>query len=242
MFKPSIFDQVARDTPSGVTPFLIKAVIATMGGLIVLSPLIWQLASINARLSAIEEEPPVVQVGQDAKLISAERLNPEQNAKEFIKEALPALFAWSKRVTKDVHPSGIDPGRNTRYGNLPTLIDVYSNALTPPYRDGFRQGISDYKPQKFEQGEARLLNITRIATPKKTAKGWEVMVFAELIDLDENDDAYASTPFNNVIHLVEVDAPKKMAAYTPIEQIYAEVRGRGLMISRIQELNGREIQ
>lgn len=239
MLKASIFEQVARDTPSGLTPFLLKALIAATGSFVVLSPLLWQLASINARLMAIESGPPVVQVGQDAKLISAERLNPEANAKEFIKEALPALFAWSTRVSQDVHPTGIDPGRNTRHGPLPTLIDIYSNALASPYREAFRQGIGDYKPTKFNQGEARLLNITRIAPPQKTEKGWNVVVFAELIDLDKNDDAYASTPFNNVIHLVEVEAPKKMAAFTPIEQIYAEVKGRGLMISRIEAFNER---
>lgn len=239
--RVTIFDRIAANPPQ-IKNNQILIVAALLGSGMVTIAFVFlniQISSIHGRINQIQNRSVAVQVGKNHELVRSELLTPEENAEEFVREALPALFAWSKRVTQEIDPSGLDPGRQTQYGTLPTLIFVYSHALTDPYRSVFLKNVEPiFKPERFEQGEATLLRIDRITQPEKTDEGWKVMVYADLITLDTNDQPYLSEPFNNTVYLKNVLPPKRNTAFTPIEQIFAEVRSRGLMITRLSKYEG----
>ncbi|NJM67540.1 MAG: hypothetical protein HC851_18650 [Acaryochloris sp. RU_4_1] len=236
--RGNIFDKVVTNPPKISSNQIWMGLLLLMFGFGAIS-----LVFLNLRLSAFEGKleqvatrPIAVQVGKDAELVKSEPVSPEQNVEEFVKEVLPPMFAWSKRVLPEVDPSGIDPGRDTKHGKLPTLIFYYTNALEPRYRNIFREAIANYKPKRFEQGEATLLRIERIVQPRKTEDGWEVEVYADLITLDANDTPYLSEPFNNTIYIQEMLAPKRSASLTPLEEAFVAVQNRGLTITRISKL------
>lgn len=210
---------------------IILATVALSYGLINL-----RISSVEGRLDQLANRPIVVQFGKNAELVKVEPVSPSENVEEFVQEVLPPMFAWSKKVLPEVHPSGIDPGRDTKYGKLPTLIFYYTNALDTRYRNIFRKNIANYKPEKFEQGEATLFRIERLVKPRKVEEGWEVDVYADLITLDVDDVAYMSEPFNSTIHIKEILPPKHNSAFTPIEEAFVAVQKRGLIITRISKL------
>lgn len=196
----------------------------------------WQIIALRSKLDQVGDRPIAVQAGENSEIVQTDPVNPSDNVEEFVREVLPPMFAWSKRVLPEVHPSGVDPGKETRYGKLPTLIFYYTNALDIRYRNVFRKNIGNYKPEKFDKGEATLLRINRLAKPRKTKEGWEVEVYSELITLDPDDVAYATEPFNAVLYLKEILPLKSSAAFTPIEEAFIAVQKRGLLITRISRL------
>ena len=195
----------------------------------------WQIIALRSKLDQIGDRPIAVQAGENSEIVQTDPVDPSENVGEFVKEVLPPMFAWSKRVLPEVDPSGVDPGKDTRYGKLPTLIFYYTNALDIRYRNVFRKNIGNYKPEKFDSSdpESTLMRINRLAKPRKTKEGWEVDVYSELITLDKDDVAYATEPFNATLYLKEILPPKHSAAFTPIEEAFIAVQKRGLLITRI---------
>lgn len=236
--RVNVFDKAVASPrqirPKAVWLGIILVILATVAlsyGLINL-----RISSVEGRLDQLANRPIVVQFGKNAELVKVEPVSPSENVEEFVQEVLPPMFAWSKKVLPEVHPTGIDPGRDTKYGKLPTLIFYYTNALEIRYRNVFRKNIANYKPEKFEQGEATLLRIERLVKPRQTEEGWEVDVYADLITLDVDDVAYMSEPFNSTIHIKEILPPKHNASFTPIEEAFVAVQKRGLIITRIAKL------
>lgn len=235
--KSNVFDTVLTNSPQinakAIRLGLISILLGT--GALAFGLSYVKMSAIESKLERLANRPIAVQVGKDAQIVKSKPLSPTENVEEYIKEVLPPMFAWSKRVLPEVHSSGIDPGRETRYGRLPTLIFYYTNALEMRYRNVFRRGIAQYKPEKFDQGEGLLMRIERVKQPRQTDEGWEVEVWADLISVDKNDVAYASEPFNSTVYLKEILPPKERSAHTPVEEAFAAVEQRGLIITRISK-------
>lgn len=236
--RTNIFDKVVT-SPSRINPNTIWIGLISIllgSGALAFGLTFFRITAMESRLERLANRPVAVQVGKDAELVKSAPVSPAENVEEYVQEVFPPMFAWSKRVLPEVHPSGIDPGKETRYGKLPTLIFYYTNALETRYRNVFRENIGNYRPERYEQGEATLLRIERVVQPRQTEEGWEVDVYADLITLDANDVAYASEPFNNTLYIQEILPPKDNAAFTPIEEAFIAVQKRGLIITRISKL------